>query len=103
MRPPVPNCLGCNGTGIIKIIYQFAYAVCACRCIDEPIAQAKTPFDGYADPTPEQLASPEFEAIWQAIKSWDIGVPERYVGHTGALGNHVVVILDALSRIRRAD
>jgi hypothetical protein len=48
------------------------------------------------DPTPEQLASREFEAIWQTIKTWDVNVPEYYEGYCGATGSHVVLILDAL-------
>jgi hypothetical protein len=48
------------------------------------------------DPTEEQLASPEFEAVWQAIKSWDVRVPEFYDGYCGANGSHVVLILNAL-------
>jgi len=50
------------------------------------------------DPTEEQLASPGFEAIWNAIKSWDINVPEYYDGYCGANGSHVVMILNALGR-----
>jgi hypothetical protein len=57
------------------------------------------------DPTPEMLASPEFEAVWQCIKAWDIAVPSAYFGYTGAQGNHVRAILDALSSVAidRAD
>jgi hypothetical protein len=50
----------------------------------------------WPDPTPEMLASPEFEKIWQAIKQWDINVPGAYTGYCGATGNHVRAILDAL-------
>lgn len=50
----------------------------------------------WPDPTPEMLASPEFEAVWQCIKRWDINVPDAYVGYCGATGNHVRAILDAL-------
>jgi len=52
----------------------------------------------YPDPTPEDLASPEFEAVWQVIKDWDINVPEWYDGYTGAMGNHVMAILNALKK-----
>lgn len=51
---------------------------------------------GWPDPTPEMLATPEFEAVWRAIKSWDIGTP-HYNGYCGATGNHVRAILDALA------
>lgn len=47
-------------------------------------------------PTEEILCTDTFEAIWQCIKSWDIGVPEYYHGHTGAMGNHVMLIIQAL-------
>lgn len=50
----------------------------------------------WPDPTPEMLASPEFERVWQCIKSWDINVPEVHKGYSSATGNHVRAILDAL-------
>ena len=50
----------------------------------------------WPDPTPEQLKSPLFEAIWQTIKRWDINVPSAYAGYCGATGNHVRAILDAI-------
>lgn len=51
------------------------------------------------NPTEEQLASPEFEVIWQAIKSWDVNVPECYGGYCGANGSHVAIILNALGKL----
>jgi len=48
------------------------------------------------NPTAEQLFSPEFDAVWTVIKSWDINVPEHYEGHCGANGSHVALILNAL-------
>jgi hypothetical protein len=56
------------------------------------------PKPAWPDPTPEMLASPEFEAVWQCIKRWDINVPDVYSGYMGATGNHVRAILDALDR-----
>jgi hypothetical protein len=53
----------------------------------------------WPDPTPEMLASPKFNAIWNVIKSWDINVPEVYAGYCGATGNHVRAILDALEAV----
>jgi hypothetical protein len=50
----------------------------------------------WRSPGPEELKTPEFEVVWQAIKSWDINVPEAYSGYCGANGTHVVAILDAL-------
>jgi hypothetical protein len=35
-------------------------------------------------PTPDMLASPEFNAVWEAIKDWDINVPNVYAGYCGA-------------------
>lgn len=57
----------------------------------------------WADPSPEELKTPEFEAVWQAIKTWDINVPEAYSGYCGATGNHVKKILDALRQIESED
>ncbi|MEQ9319002.1 MAG: hypothetical protein RIF41_07565 [Polyangiaceae bacterium] len=48
------------------------------------------------NPTPEQIASPEFEAIWQTIKGWDIQVAPGD-GYSRASGSHVAVILNALN------
>lgn len=53
----------------------------------------------WPDPTPEMLADPRFEAVWQAIKSWDINVAGAYSGYMGATGNHVRAILDALATV----
>ena len=50
----------------------------------------------WPDPSQEELDTPEFEAIWQAIKTWDINVPEAYGGYCGATGNHVKAILSSL-------
>ena len=49
----------------------------------------------WPDPDAAMLDTPEFEAVWQAIKSWDISVPGAYSGYCGATGNHVRAILDA--------
>lgn len=51
------------------------------------------------NPTQEQIDSPEFEAVWQAIKTWDINVPESYNGYCGATGSHVAPILNALATV----
>lgn len=48
------------------------------------------------NPTDADLADPQFEAIWQVIKSWDVNVPEFYQGYCGANGSHVMLILAAL-------
>ena len=57
----------------------------------------------WPDPTPEMLSSPEFEAVWQCIKLWDINVPDAYVGYCGSNGNHVRAILDALRALPTTD
>lgn len=65
------------------------------------------PVDGFEqtrdwpNPTPEMLSDPKFEAIWQAIKGWDINVPDAYSGYCGATGNHVRAILDALASVNQ--
>jgi hypothetical protein len=51
----------------------------------------------WPDPTPDMLASPQFDAVWQCIRTWDIAVPAAYTGYCGATGNHVRAILDALA------
>lgn len=48
------------------------------------------------NPTEEQLASPEFQVIWDVIKRWDVNVPDYYEGYCGANGSHVALILNAL-------
>lgn len=54
----------------------------------------------WPDPTPDMLESPEFNAIWNCIKTWDINVPEVDGElYTGANGNHVRAILDVLDKI----
>lgn len=52
--------------------------------------------NNWPDPTPEMLDDPRFNAIWQAIKTWDINVPHAYEGYCEATGNHARAILDAL-------
>lgn len=53
----------------------------------------------WPDPTPEMLnGDPVFDAIWNAIKTWDINVPHAYSGYCGATGNHARAIYDALPR-----
>jgi hypothetical protein len=55
----------------------------------------------WPDPDPQMRASPEFEAIWQCIKTWDINVPNAYDGYCGAEGNRVRAILEALAEVKR--
>ena len=62
--------------------------------------QSKSWFDkdkkDLPNPTKEDLESPEFNAIWDVIKSWDINVPEYYSGYMGGNGSHVKLILQSL-------
>lgn len=55
----------------------------------------------YRDPLPKDLSDPMFDAIWNAIKTWDVNVPQEYVGYQGATGNHVCAILDAIAQFRQ--
>ena len=52
------------------------------------------------DPNPDELETPEFNAVWNAIKRWDL---ERWHGdgYHGATGTDVVTILDALRQAGR--
>ncbi len=53
----------------------------------------------WPDPTPEMCGTPEFNAVWECIKTWDICVPEVDGDgmYSGATGNHVRSIIDALN------
>lgn len=48
------------------------------------------------NPTSEQMETPEFKAVWNCVKSWDVNVPEFYNAYCGANGSHVMLILNAL-------
>lgn len=65
--------------------------------IEEPIREELWP-----DPTPEMMKSLEFNAIWDLIKTWDINVPEidGEGVYSGATGNHVRAIIDAIKKAR---
>lgn len=55
----------------------------------------------WPDPTEAMLQSPEFNAVWNVIKTWDINVPEVDGPlYSGATGNHVRAILDALEGLK---
>jgi hypothetical protein len=62
---------------------------------------ADAPAADWPAPTPEMLADPRFEAVWQCIREWDIGVPAVYGGYCTATGNHVRAILDALAKVQK--
>ena len=56
------------------------------------------------DPLPYELDLPEFNAVWNVIKHWDIGRPTSITMSGGQLyahgtGTDVVTILDALRAV----
>lgn len=60
--------------------------------------------DNWPDPSPEMLASPDFAAVWECIKDWDIAV-SKIPGqdmYSEATGNHVKAILDSIA-LSKAD
>jgi hypothetical protein len=64
-----------------------------------PTVTGKTDSDGLANmpnPTEADLATPAFNAIWEATKSWDVNVPAYYKGYCGMNGSHVMLILNEL-------
>jgi hypothetical protein len=66
------------------------------RARDEQQVRDESKKMAWPDPTEEMLASPQFNAIWRCIRYWDISVPYAYDGYSGATGNHVRAILEAL-------
>lgn len=57
--------------------------------------------DKLRDPLPEELETPEFNAVWECIKKWVIATgldkdDEGFDLDGEATGNHVVAILDSL-------
>jgi len=50
------------------------------------------------EPTSSDLISPEFNAVWEAIKKWDIQRTEG-VGYAHATGTDVMIILNALKSL----
>jgi hypothetical protein len=66
---------------------------------DDPGLPVKNPLPAkppMPNPTERDLQNSTFEAIWQVIKTWEVNVPEYYVGYCGANGSHVKLILDAI-------
>jgi len=68
---------------------------------DESSVEPEEKMD-WPDPTPEMMKSLEFNAIWDLIKNWDINVPEvdGEGVYSGATGNHVRAIIDAIRKAR---
>jgi hypothetical protein len=51
------------------------------------------------NPTGVDLVDPVFNAIWDATKTWDLNVPEHYVGYCAMNGSHVMLILEAIRKL----
>ena len=51
-------------------------------------------------PSDDEMNSPEFNAIWDIIKNWDIKT-QNSNGYCGGNGSHVKLILDSLKPILR--
>jgi predicted NUDIX family phosphoesterase/LysM repeat protein len=69
----------------------------------EAIVSGQGIFVQMPNPTEQDLQSPLFEAIWQAIKNWDVNVPSSYGGYCGATGSHVKIILDSILAVNYAE
>lgn len=52
------------------------------------------------NPSEKMLESPEFNALWDIIKHWDINVSDYYKGYCGGNGSHVTLLLEALMKIK---
>lgn len=52
-------------------------------------------------PSQKEIERPEFEALFQLIKDWDINVPDYYTGYSSGNGSHVKLILDAIKQPMR--
>jgi hypothetical protein len=52
------------------------------------------------NPTEDDLSDPVFQAIWRAIKAWDIQ-REPGLGYAGANGSDVMTIIAALRAMER--
>lgn len=56
------------------------------------------------DPTEEDIYTPEFDAVWKAIKDWDIGKKPDDVHdyiYAGATGTDVMTILNAIRPVKK--
>lgn len=60
-----------------------------------PVDESKCP--PMPDTNDAMLASPEFNAIYNEIKDWDVNAPQYYAGYCGLNGSHVAIILNALT------
>jgi len=63
---------------------------------DDPLPRRKN--ENWPDPTSEMMDDPIFNAIWEAIRTWDINAPDAYWGYMSATGNHVRAIYDSVMK-----
>ena len=89
--------LGRGGLETEGKFYERIDAILSARSAPPAEGGQRTVRAPWPDPTPEMLADPLFEAVWQRIKTWDINVPEVYAGYMGATGNHVRAIVDVVA------
>ncbi len=82
---------------------EKAVDVTESKFANTPTAASGTPrkiqMTDYPDPTEEDLQDPVFEAVWQAIKGWDLSREPGSKGdrlYAGATGNDVMHILKAI-------
>lgn len=65
------------------------------------IKEGKMSKETRKDPTGEDLNDPIFNAVWEAIKAWDIGrMPGE--GRSGATGTDVMTIINAIKSVQQS-
>jgi len=67
----------------------------------EPLPNIVSNKSVFPSPTEKEMESPEFKAIFNLIKRWDIGIVKQ--GYTRGNGTHVKLILDTLKPFKRKD
>ena len=68
----------------------------------EPLPNIVSNKSVFPSPTEKEMKSPEFKAIFNLIKRWDIGIAEQG-GYQHGNGSHVKLILDVLKPFKRKD
>ncbi len=54
-------------------------------------------FPSKPSPTPQEMESELFNAIWECVKTWDIKIPKYDDGYMSANGSHVKILMDAIA------